>query len=373
MCCFEQQKETLALSIYVLYGAAILLNAGMSFLIGMLKDAYLHNKKALLEVEQSKAKYQKVVDNIKEGMIIVDTSGFVIFMNRSASVMLNLPVTDLGFSFLDIFTTSIPFDENSGVDETGLGSVSEYIIEYDHPELGIRQIAVSETPYMSREGNLSGSLKFLLDITDTREKNVTIEILRKRNEYLFAEMHDRIGNNLNAINSYINLYLRNNDISKSEGLDKLDDIIHTMALLNSQYFMNFKQQTVNLAACMTKIVHDLSEKYYYSTVNIQLDLIRKNVHIDTAVPFGMLFTIIIATILMLHRDEENKPMISIDMEMVNGKSNVQITVEKSGFFIHQENSESGKTEKEIVSALLLQINGKVSIVPGAGNTVKIVF
>lgn len=370
---FERHTEALTFTRFVLYGAAIIMNAVMSYLLGMLKDAYLQNRKALLEVEQSKSKYQKVVDNIKEGMVIVDTSGTVIFMNRSASVMLNLPVRKLGFSFLDIFTTSIPFDENSGIDETGAGSVSEYIIEYDHPERGIRQIAVAETPYLNKEGSLSGSLKFMLDITDKKSKEISMEILKKRNEYLFAELHDRIDNNLAAINSYIKLYLRNKENCQPEGLEKLDDIIHTMSLFNSEFFKNFKKQTVNLECCMLKIVNDLSEKYSYKRLKIQTELIRKDLHIDIAVPFGVLFTIVIATIFTMHRDAEEEPAISINMDMVNDKSQIRIVVEKTGFFKNLKNSKSAKTEKEIIFALLLQFNGKISIVPGTGNTLQIMF
>jgi two-component sensor histidine kinase/PAS domain-containing protein len=370
---FEQQKVTLTLNTYVLYGVGILMNTGMSYLVGGLKDAYLRNKKAFQEVEQSKAKYQKVVDNIREGMVIVDSKGSVIFMNRSASVMLNLPIDNIGFRFLDAFKTSIPFDENCGVDENGLGSVTEYLLEYDHPEQGIRQIAIAETPYLNREGNISGSLKFIQDITVVREKEISIELLKKRNEYLFAELNDRISNKLNAINSYINLYLRNDKICKSEGLDKLDDIIHTMAFMNSEFFKNFQQQTVNLETCIARIIHDLSEKYYYSSIHIQLDLTRKDVHIDIAVPFGMLFTIIVANIFLKHRNEIIKPMVSIDMGIEREKCEIQIAVDTRDFFSDLKDGESRDIEKEIISALLLQFHGSLETVSGAGTAIKLMF
>ncbi|WP_319562341.1 histidine kinase dimerization/phosphoacceptor domain -containing protein [Marispirochaeta sp.] len=370
---FEQQHVILTLNTYVLYGVGIIINTGMSYLVGALKDAYLQNKKAFQEVEKSKEKYQKVVDNIKEGMVIVDTNGTVIFMNRSASAMLNLSVNNLGFIFLDIFKTSIPYGEGCGVDENGLGLVTEYLLEYDHPEHGIRQIAVAETPYLNREGNLSGSLKFLQDITDTKKKEITIELLKKRNEYLFAELHDRINNNLTTIHSFINLYLRNGEISKSEGLDKVDDFIHTMAFLNCEFFKNFRQQTVNLETCMSKITHDLSEKYYYSSILMHLNLVRKDVHVDIAVPFSMLFTLIMATIFLIHRDEVIKPAISIDMSIADGKSEILIAVEKSGFFAKLKNSETRKTEKEVLAALLKQLHGNISIVDEAENIIKLVF
>jgi len=370
---FGQQKVTLTLNTYALYGVGIMINTGMSYLVGTLKDAYLQNKKVFHEVEQSKAKYQKVVDNIREGMVIVDTKGSVIFMNRSASTMLNLPIDNIGFRFLDAFETSIPFGDDSGVDENGLGSVTEYMLEYDHPELGIRQIAVAETPYLNKAGSLSGSLKFLEDVTDNKENEGTIELLKKRNEYLFAELHNRIANNLTAINSYINLYLRNEEICKSEGLDKVDDIINTMALMNSEFFKNFQTQTVNLESCITRIMHDLSEKYYYSMVHVQLFLIKRDVHIDIAIPFGMFFTIMFATIFIMHREEVSKPAITVKMSMVENKTELQIIVDKENFFSNLRDWNTGAIEKEIAYALLSQFGGTISMVPGAGNSVKLVF
>jgi PAS domain-containing protein len=370
---FGQQKVTLTLNTYALYGVGIMINTGMSYLVGTLKDAYLQNKKVFHEVEQSKAKYQKVVDNIREGMVIVDTKGSVIFMNRSASTMLNLPIDNIGFRFLDAFETSIPFGDDSGVDENGLGSVTEYMLEYDHPELGIRQIAVAETPYLNKAGSLSGSLKFLEDVTDNKENEGTIELLKKRNEYLFAELHNRIANNLTAINSYINLYLRNEDICKSEGLDKVDDIINTMALMNSEFFKNFQTQTINLESSITRIMHDLSEKYYYSMVHVQLFLIKRDVHIDIAIPFGMFFTIMFATIFIMHREEVSKPAITVKMSMVENKTELQIIVDKENFFSNLRDWNTGAIEKEIAYALLSQFGGTISMVPGAGNSVKLVF
>ena len=370
---FEQQKITLTFNTYVLYGVGIMINTGMSYLVGALKDAYLQNKKAFQEVEQSKSKYQKVVDNIREGMVIVDTKGSVIFMNRSAAMLLNLPISNIGFRFLDVFKTCIPFDENSGVDENGLGSVTEYVLEFAHPELGLRQIAIAETPYINRAGRISGSLKFMQDITDKKEGEIKIELFKQRNDYLLSELNDRIGNNLTAINSYINLYLKNDEIRKSEGLDKVDDIICTMALMNSEFFKNFQTQTVNLESCITRIIHDLSEKYYYSMIHVQLSLTKRNVHIDVAIPFGMFFTIMFATIFIMHRDEVNKPTITVKMSMVKNKTELQIIVDKEKFFSNLMDRETGAIEKEIVYALPSQFDGNISIDPGAGNSIKLVF
>ncbi|ORC33846.1 hypothetical protein B4O97_14375 [Marispirochaeta aestuarii] len=370
---FEQQTVVLTVNTYVLYGVGVIINTFMSYLVGALKDAYLQNKKAFQAVEQSKAKYQHVVDNIKEGMVIVDTDGSVIFMNRSASNMLNLSINNLGFSFLDLFKISIPFDEKSGIDESGFGSVTEYVLEYDNPELGTRQIAIAETPYVSREGRISGNLKFLQDVTDTKEKELTIELLKKRNEYLFSEMYDRIGNNLTTIHSYINLYLGNDEIQLSEGLDKVDDFIHTMAFMNSEFHRNFRQQTVNLEKCIRKIVHDLSEKYYYSLNNIRMDLLPRDIHLNIAIPFSILLTLIVATIFLMHRDEIIKPQVSINTKEKDGKTVIIFSVNTKDFFVNLRKSDTRRTEKDILSALLMQIQGRISILPKAGNSIKLEF
>ena len=52
---------------------------------GTIKSLYTKEKQSEQIIERSKAQYQKVVDNIKEGMIIIDPAAKISFMNKAGA------------------------------------------------------------------------------------------------------------------------------------------------------------------------------------------------------------------------------------------------------------------------------------------------
>nr|WP_269844579.1 PAS domain-containing protein [Marispirochaeta aestuarii] len=95
----------------------------------------IKNKQTLKIIEQSKAKYQKVVDNMKEGMIILNSKGKVVFINQSASKILGIPINKIGFYIFDIVDDENTLLLKSELSKRNAGRTSEYRIEYKHPEL----------------------------------------------------------------------------------------------------------------------------------------------------------------------------------------------------------------------------------------------
>lgn len=298
-------------------------------------------------------------------MIILDHDGNVSFMNKACGGILGRPVDDINFNVFDILDKENQRRLQIEMQKRRNGRTSEYELDYNHPEYGPRRIYIVATPYTDRNGKIKGSLGFLRDISDKNEKEARIELLQKRNEYLIAEMNHRVGNSLASIRAYISLYLTDETISKSEGLDKVEDIIHIISFLNQLFFENFERQTVNMKRYIEKIVNDLSRKYAFRHDLIKLKLVNREQHIDTALPFAMLFTIIIAnTYFYLNENMQESVPVTISMKDVEGKTEIALDVDKPEFYTDIFKGKDKLAEEEIFEALLTQVNGVFLSEPG---------
>ncbi|ORC30711.1 hypothetical protein B4O97_17895 [Marispirochaeta aestuarii] len=185
-------------------------------------------------------------------------------------------------------------------------------------------------------------------------------------------MSHRIGNSLAGIRAYINLYFSDDMIDKSDGLEKVDDIIQTMTFLNYEFFKNFEQQVINMKSYLNFITIDLAEKYFVPRCNIQLRLFDKEQHIDKALPFGMLYTIMLTNIYMEIRERVEKPTIKITMVDKLNKTDVAISISKKNIF-HSVVRERQIIETEIIEALLTQIEGTMIIDQTSVNSITFVL
>ena len=198
-------------------------------------------------------------------MIIIDPGAKVTFMNKAGADMLGIEVENVGVNILDLLDGENRRILGGEMRTRAKGRPSEYHIYFTHPTRGKRHLFVAASPYVDDRGVMTGSIGFVSDVTDTDKQESKITSLQRRNEYLIAEMHHRIGNSLSVIRAFLNLYLTDDSVEKKEGLKKVEDIISTMAFINNKFFMNLDRQTLNIGRLVREAVIDLSVKYNFDT------------------------------------------------------------------------------------------------------------
>jgi PAS domain S-box-containing protein len=351
----------------------LITNIFIAHIIGSLKAAFLSSKALLIQVEKSKLQYQKVVDTIKEGMIILDDAGKVTFLNKAANDILGIPFTkEVGFDATDLVDSDEIIILLKEKERRKKGITSEYEINYNHPERGKRRIFIAATPYLNKERQNIGSLGFIQDITDVKAQYEINEVLLKRNAFIFSEIDHSIANTLTLIRAYFNIYISDKNISKQEGLKKVDHIIKIMCILNRDYFYNFDRQTVSMKMCVEKIALALAGEVPISHLSLTLELQNKEQHISTALPFALLLTILLSNIYSRIVEEGSSTKMLISMENEYENIILLISVNYQDFFKERHPFHSFPAEEEIVNALLSQIGGSLSLHEGKTNKLKIV-
>jgi two-component sensor histidine kinase len=305
-----------------------------AYTFGTLRELIFEEIRKEEIINQSRDKYKKVIDHIREGMIIVDNGGIVTFLNKAAASILGISVR-----------------------------------EYMHPKRGKRKIFVAATPFTDHNGVIHGSIGFLTDVTDNEKKKAHIEALSRRNDYLVAEMQHRIGNSLAVLKAFLNFYLSAKKINGRDGLEKLDDIIDTMSYIYMAFSRNFTVQTIMLPDYFQGITWDLIHKYRCNLRPIVAGRENFEIHIDRALPLGFLYTILISNIIKKASKAGTEGSLSIKLDTVEDKNKTVIeiallgTTGKEAMFIHKTKS----FEKEIVATLLSQIRGKMLTEKGKGK------
>ncbi len=352
------------------FGGA-LVSFGVAYSFGSIKTLYTKQKHSERIIEKSKAQYQKVVDNIKEGMLIIDPQANVTFMNKAGADMLGVEVKDIGFCVLDLLDDENRQKFESEMKKRAKGRPSEYHIFFKHPLRGKRHLFVAASPYVDEKGVVTGSIGFVSDITDSDEHKSKIKSLLRRNEYLIAEMHHRIGNSLSVIRAFLNLYLTDVSVNKEDGLKKVEDIINTMAFINNKFFMNFDRQTLNIGKLVREAVIDLAEKYNFNTKNLNIEADNREEHIDVALPLGMLLTIFLSSVMS--REETKENTLTVRLKSFRDSAELTVSGTKSNMFHSDCIAKELGNEGEIIQALLDQMGAECRSGGAEKNTVAVVF
>lgn len=356
--------------IFNLGGGAGLLMAAWTF--GTLRDLLFDGMRKEEIIINSREKYKKVVDNIREGMIIVDNDGFVRFLNKACASILGIEVTDIDFDVKNLLNEENRRKLSEELEIRKQGRSSDYFLEYDNPLRGKRKIFVAATPFTDQYGTINGSIGFLSDVTDSEEKTAQIKTLKLRNEYLFSEMQHRVGNGLAMMKAFLNLYLSAKNVNGKDGLEKIDNIFDTIASINTRYFQNFHNQTVFIIIYLKEIVLNFIHKYRCKLKPTVTGSENIELHIDMALPLGMLVTILLTNIIKKAITKNAEGNLLIFANKNNNIINIKICLDdmnmKNKTILYNKKS----IENEIVDALLVQIKGTI-LINRKINTITISF
>lgn len=352
---------------YHLVGGALFVLVAYS--VGTVRKMYRTMKETEILIQRSREKYKKVVDNIREGMIIIDFKGKVVFMNRACAALLGRSEREVNFNVFDMLDRSNGSKIQDEIEKRKHGMPSNYEIEYHNPRKGKRKIFIAATPSFDFEGKIDGSIGFLTDVTDTKKMHEDLIVLQRRNEYLIAEMQHRIGNNLAVIKSLLGLYRHDSTIKKETILGRLSNLIDAISLLNNKFFDSFETQTVQIKDLFQQMGRDFACEHGYNQNMLETMVEDIEIHIDTALPLGMIYTILITNIMEQSRKQSSPLMLTIEEERD------RVVMALTGTFrqcISKDGLKSKSvSENEILNSLIKQIRG--TLVFSSGETDRLVL
>ena len=121
-------------------------------------------------------KYLTIIENLGEGLAIVDTSERFTYANNAAAAIFGVQEGELtGRSLAEFITPESMQMINSETQKRILGQNSFYELEIIQPGGSKRLITVSATPLYDNKGGFEGTLGLFIDITENREAEAMLQ------------------------------------------------------------------------------------------------------------------------------------------------------------------------------------------------------
>ncbi|MBK9285355.1 MAG: sensor histidine kinase [Sphingobacteriaceae bacterium] len=202
-------------------------------------------------------------------------------------------------------------------------------------------------------------------------QNQQIEQSLKEKDILLREVHHRVKNNLQIINSLLGLH-----ISKLEGtgnevaLEEVKQRIASIALTHQLLYQNTNLSNISLNDFVHNIVWQIERSFSDSQINLdtQLEANGLKLNIDYAVPLGLLINELLSNAYNHAFPKNKKGSIVVSVKIENDKC--VIAVLDNGVGMSETMNVSDKTTMgmDLINILAEQIDSEIKIKTDANGT-----
>jgi len=226
-----------------------------------------------------------------------------------------------------------------------------------------------------RTKKMEGENQKLEDLVNLR----TGEILKQKNEIeiLFKEVHHRVKNNLQVINSLLNL--QKFYIHDQRMLDIFKDCqnrIYAMAVIHERLYETNELSALNFNEYIKKLIKQLGDTYQTNfVVRYETEVNVDKLDLDTLIPVGLLINEIISNSLKYAFEEgSGKENIILFKMHREGENSFKMIIGDNGkgskVGIDEEHTTFGM---ELIKMLVDQLHGTIERLPQQGTVYQISF
>lgn len=246
-------------------------------------------------------------------------------------------------------------------------------------EKEVQQLKLNKNKIVNAMFLVGGIVAFLLAIffyvVSIKRKSVN-QLLQKQDEekaILLKEIHHRVKNNLQVVNSL--LRLQSKEIDDEEIVAKFKETqkrVITIAALHEKMYRSENLHHVNLKEHVESIVEDLITTYAIDkqiTTQINIDNIR--VGLRTLVPLGLIINEVIVNSLKYAFNDNDEAIINLQIKQLNDTT-FEMLIGDNGVGMSSHKKTSGLGSK-LINIFTKQLNGSLEVLEDSGTTYKIVF
>jgi two-component sensor histidine kinase len=215
------------------------------------------------------------------------------------------------------------------------------------------------------------------DITDRKEAEEKLKTSLLEKEILLREIHHRVKNNLQIISSLLNLQSRH--IEDKLALDMFQESrnrVRSMALVHEKLYRSDDLAEVDFCAYIQSLVRHLFMSYGVNSKRIDLNVDVKDIFLDinTSIPCGLIINELISNSLKHAFTGRAQGTIHVSMRPENN-SKFKIVIKDDGVGLPEslDVTQSESLGLQLVTMLVEQLQGKLSIVNKKGTSFEIVF
>jgi two-component sensor histidine kinase len=223
-------------------------------------------------------------------------------------------------------------------------------------EIGLNSIDTDEGPVV---------LAAVIDISERKQREEHVRAALREKELLLGEIHHRVKNNLQLIDSLIDLQtFRVQDAEALAALRDSQNRIRSMLLIHQTLYLSKDFARVDLQAFLKTLLPALMESYTTSADRIELHIDAEQVQlpINAAVPCGLVVNELVTNSLKHAFPGELRGNIWVELSLQPDRE-VRLSISNDGVPIPEDLDFSRSTSlgMKLVSLLTDQMQGRLEI------------
>lgn len=190
-------------------------------------------------------------------------------------------------------------------------------------------------------------------------------------EVLLKEIHHRVKNNLQIIESLLSLQGRTKGNRRPEDLLKISqDRIHAISAIHEKLYQSENLKEINFKSYINDLVSHFSDTYGMDNVQFKTEIQDVDLDLDQLIPCGLIVNELVTNSLKYAFEKATDPTIEINGEVKEGSYSLQIIDNGVGF---EQEKDGNSIGLQLVHSLVNQLNGTIDKLKIQGTGYQISF
>lgn len=257
----------------------------------------------------------------------------------------------------------------------------EWALTEEKNEDGKRWLQLFLNPIDNAEGDREISA-IAYDITDRKRIDRAIRNALKEKEILLQEVHHRVKNNLQIINSILNLQKKFvKDEAAITGLEEIQNRVSTMSIIHETLYQNTDVSSIGFPSYLTRIAGNIIQGYQSETqVELITELENIQAPLDQAIPCGLILNEWVSNAMKYAFPERERGTITVSLRCIMPEDSpeeeeIQIEVRDDGVGLPEGFDWGGRDSLGLylVQALAEQLDAELSAESDKGTQFLVKF
>lgn len=218
---------------------------------------------------------------------------------------------------------------------------------------------------------VGGSVLFLILVFILLNRYRMKKRSAEEKEVLLKEIHHRVKNNLQIIESLLSLQERTKGDKKPEELLKVSqDRIHAISAIHDKLYQSNSLKEINFRSYVVDLINHFSNTYSMDKIKFSTRIEAVDLDLDQLIPCGLIINELITNSLKYAFERIENPIIEIEGEQKENYYLLRITDNGNGFDEVENDKSIGL---RLVKSLVNQLNGSIKKLATKGTSYQISF
>jgi len=328
------------------------------------------------ELSESEERYRNMARIIPDG-VIIHSEGKIVYANEAAYKIIHAeyPGQLIGYNVMDFvhpeYRELVEKRIRDGVSKRVKGEPVEEIFKtFDGTSIKVNVTAI---PF-SYEGK-PAMLTVFNDITEQKRDEEKIRNLLAEKELLLREVHHRIKNNMNTINSLLTLQAETmKDPAGIAALEDAQNRVQSMLVLYDKLYRSEDFRELSLKEYLPSLVDEITANFMiHESVKVEKHIEDFNVDAKTLFPLGIIINEVITNSMKYAFTGKDMGLITVSASMKDNRAIIIIADDGIGIPESVDIERSPGFGLSLISMLTDQIGGTIRIERGNGTKFIIEF